>query len=165
MKKLILISVLAGVLPLASMAQDDDLYFSKKSSSNSSSYEYNNSRSNRSVDDYNNRYRSSYQNIDNDSTGDDVISFSGRGVYPKDSMNNVGDYNLTRQMSRFDGYIGCSPYYGWYDPWYYDSFYYGYGYGYPYYGWRVGWGYDPWYYGGGYYGDYYGGYYGWYNPW
>ena len=85
MKKLILISVLAGVLPLGSMAQDDDLYFSAKSSSNSSSYEYNNSRSNRGVDDYNSRYSSSYQNIANDSTGDDVISFAnGRGVYPRE---------------------------------------------------------------------------------
>src|SRR5574344_1823364 len=89
MKKLILITVLAGAMSIMTMAQDDDLYFSSKSKSNSSSYEYN-SGSNRYVDEYN-RMKSSYEVIGNDKSntsgseksGDDVISFSGgQGVYP-----------------------------------------------------------------------------------
>jgi hypothetical protein len=164
MKKLILISVLAGAMPLMSMAQDDDLYFTTKPSSNSSSYEYNSGRSNRDVDEYNRRYQSTYQAIGNDTTGNDVINFSdGRGVYPQDSIVGDNDYRITRRMSRFDGYNGYDPYYGWADP-YYSSFYWGS----PYYGWSLGWGYNPWYYSWydpWYYGGYYGGCYGYYDPW
>ena len=55
MKKFILISVLAGVLPLSMMAQDDDLYFTPKKDAATNSYsKYDNySGSNRNVDEYN----------------------------------------------------------------------------------------------------------------
>lgn len=159
MKKLILLSVLAGAMPLMSMAQDDDLYFTPESSSNNSSYEY--GSCNRNIDEYNRRYQSSYQTIGNDSVGNDVVSFAGgQGVYPDSVGNN--DYDLTRRMSRFDGYHGYYPSYGWNDPWYYDNLYLGWGY--PYYGFRFGFGYSPWYY-SWYDPWYYGGYYGWYDPW
>jgi len=92
------------------------------------------------------------------------------------------DYAYTRRLNRF-GYAGAyaSPwYYSYYDPFYWDDWYYGYdpywyggyyGWSRPYwgyygwgYGWRGYWGYDPYWY-GGYYGwgypySYWGGYYG-----
>lgn len=89
------------------------------------------------------------------------------------------DYAFTRRLNRF-GYAGgyASPwYYSYYDPFYWDDWYWGYdpywyggyyGWHRPYwgyagwgYGWRGYWGYDPYWY-GGYYGwgyPYYGGYY------
>ena len=124
--------------------------------------------------------KSYYQQIGTDSLGNDVIAFQpGDGTYGPDSIDTVryvypgaetyygseDDYAYSRRMGRFDGFCGwydpfyCgywnSPYwhswYGWYSPWYYDTFawggwydpwYYGYyGWGYPYYGF---WG-DPWY--------------------
>ena len=187
MKKLILMTVLAGVLPLSMMAQDDDLYFTPKKSSETNSVVekltyY--SGSDRNIDEYNRRgkYWSHYQKIGTDDKGNDIIQFTkGSGVYPDstyidttfvgkyyETMVNDDDYRYTRRMSRWDGY---------YDPWYYS---YSWGFG-PYWGygarWRYGWydpfydpWYDPWYY-GGYYGyryPYYGyaGWYGgWYSPW
>ena len=91
MKKLFLFLVLAGALPLQSMAQDDDLYFvpdnsaqntEVKAASKSPTY-YPGSR--RHVDEYNRagQYRSYYQKIGKDSVGNDLITFvPGEGVYP-----------------------------------------------------------------------------------
>ena len=180
MKKLFLISLLIGALPLSMVAQDDDLYFvpKKKSAVETVNDHYGLPRetyysgSNRSVDDYNRRV-STYEPID--SASSDIIDFNGElGVYP----DSLDDYNLTRKMERFDEYrlsdnaafwAGYqegrhdlwwhSPWYyrtygwyNWYDPWYYTSYHYGLFD--PWYYGPVGW-YDPWYYNWyGYYWDY-----------
>ena len=203
MKKLIIFSVILCSLPLSMQAQDDDMYFvpsKKKEVANTSSYSspkadtyY--SGSNRSVDDYNRRSQSgwsyngsSYQVISGDSTMKDVITFTPvEGVYP-DSTAEFGDFALTREMTRWEGYTPTdaywegydrgrsdewsasvwhspwyySSYYPWYDRWYYDPWY-------PSWTWSTGWYYDPWYYRPyhyygwgwrGYYGGHHGGYYG-----
>ena len=178
MKKLILISLLIGALPLSMVAQDDDLYFvpKKKSAVEKVTGSYGLPRetyysgSNRSVDDYNRRM-SKYEPID--SASSDIIDFDGKlGVYP----DSLEDFSLTKKMERFDDYslsdneaywagyqqarsdmLWHSPWYyrtygwyNWYDPWYYTS-------------WHLGL-YDPWYYGP--YSWYYGGWYGgWWDPW
>ena len=90
MKKIVLLSVLAGVMPLTIMAQDDDLYFTpNKAEVETNSYKNTDrtptyySGSDRNVDEYNNygRFWSKYQEIGSDSTGNDIIHFtSGRGV-------------------------------------------------------------------------------------
>ena len=173
MKKLVLLLVLCGAMPLSMMAQDDDLYFTPKKSAKAERAEaVYDSRpayyvgSNRSVDEYNRRgrYRSSYQTISADSLASDVISFdAGSGVYPDSAYidttfvfseytgndfaggyDDSDDYRCTRSMSRWDGY--CSPwYYGWHSPFWYSRF----GWYDP---WYYDWCYDPWY-------------YGWYDPW
>lgn len=178
MKKLILILLLIGALPLSMVAQDDDLYFvpKKKSAAERVTENYGLPRetyysgSNRSVDDYNRRV-STYVPID--SASSDIIDFNGElGVYP----DSLEDFKITKKMERFDDYslseneaywagyqqarsdlLWHSPWYyrtygwyNWYDPWYYTS-------------WHLGL-YDPWYYGP--YGWYYGGWrYGWWDPW
>ena len=175
MKKLLLISMLIGAMPLAMMAQDDDLYFVSKKKKSVVVEEAQDqfglpkdtyyAGSNRSVDEYNRRFRSQVEQI-GDSTKVDVINFNGeKGVYP-DSLKE--DFKLTKKMTRFDDYqlsdnaafwAGYragrydwgwhSPWYysrwGWYDPWY-SPYYYS--------SWYWGWN-DPWYYG----------YAGWYDPW
>lgn len=180
MKKLLLISMLIGAMPLAMMAQDDDLYFvpkKNKAKAEQVTDDYGIPRdtyysgSDRSVDDYNRMGKSSYVVIDGDTTKTDIIEFSAvQGVYP-DSVSRLDslaseDYTLTRRMQRFDdyniaendafwrGYIAGSSTWGWHSPWYYSR-----------YGWYGGW-YDPWYYGSwyGWYDPLYYGYYGWYDP-
>ncbi|MBR1388767.1 MAG: hypothetical protein IJ569_04005 [Prevotella sp.] len=166
MKKLLLISLLIGALPLGMAAQDDDLYFvPKKKSVEKVTDNYGVPRdtyyagTDRSVDDYNRR-SSYYQDID--STMTDVIDFDAQqGVYP-DSLGG-DDYKLTKQLSRFEGYdissneafwagYNAGRYdWGWHSPWYYG---------------RFGW-YDPLYYSswyGGWYDPWYYGYYGWGYP-
>ena len=182
MKRLLLISMIAGMLPLSLVAQDDDLYFvPKKKSVEKVTDNYGvpanvyYSGSNRSIDEYNRRTKSHYEVIGADSTLNDTISFSAEvGVYP-DSISDE-DFKLTKKMSRFEDYrlsdnaafwagynagrydwAWHSPWYytryGWYDPWYYG---------------RWSW-YDPWYYGYGWYSpwyySWYSPYYGWYDPW
>lgn len=180
MKKMILFTALLVALPLTMHAQDDDMYFvpTKKNVDEFNSRRYGMPQStyyegsSRSVDEYNRRMGgSSYEVIGNDSS--DVIDFSGvQGVYP----DSVGDFQLTRQMARWDGYTPTDAYWEgyergrsdewrmstWHSPWYYTSYYpwydtYWYS---PWYysSWHIGW-YDPWYY-RPYYGGYYG-YYGW----
>lgn len=178
MKKLLLISMLIGAMPLAMMAQDDDLYFVSKKKKSAVVEETQDqfgmpkdtyyAGSNRSVDEYNRRFKSQVEALD-DSSKVDVIDFSTeKGVYP-DSLSE--DFKLTKKMTRFDEYQLDSAYWagykngretwwgwhspwyysrwGWYDPWY-DPWYF------PYYSSRWYWGwYDPWYYG----------YAGWYDPW
>ena len=169
MKKLLLISMLIGAMPLSMMAQDDDLYFvpSKKKVETTGSSVRNTAErptyyagSNRDIDEYNRRgkFRSSYQTIGTDSLGNDIIEFhEGTGIYPdtvfvdsmwmaKNGYNDFdNDFTYSRRMSRWDDY------YGWYDPWFYGHW-----------GWRplgyYSW-YDPWYYGP------YGWYSSWYDPW
>lgn len=170
MKKLLMLLVLAGSMPLASMAQDD-VYFSPSKDTEAPKTEkpayYSGSK--RNVDEYN-RYgklNSYYQKIGTDSLGNDIITFQpGYGyrgdsdytdtayVYPGSAkFSNDDDYTYTRRMSRWDGFYDPWFYdyygpYGWYSPWYYGS-------------WYGGW-YDPWYYGyAGWYDPWYYGYYGW----
>lgn len=173
MKKLLMLLVLAGAMPLASMAQDD-VYFtpSKKVAPKEEKQTYY-CGSNRGVDEYNRygRLNSYYQKIGSDSLGNDIITFMpGDGTYRDSSVADTAyvypgsakfddgdDYTYTRRMSRWDGF---------YDPWFYDSFYGPYGWYSSWYdpwyrGWYGGW-YDPWYYGyAGWYSPYYYGYYGW----
>ncbi len=163
MKKMILLSVLVGAMPLSLMAQDDDLYFVPKKTAETASSTQDKvadrpayyAGSSRNVDEYNRRgkYWSHYQKIGTDEKGNDIIEFKkGLGVYPDsayvdttfvgkyyDTLIDGDDYACSRYMNRWDGF---------YDPWLY-SYRWGFG---PY--WRYGW-YDPWYYG----------YAGWYDPW
>lgn len=183
MKKLILISLLIGALPLSMVAQDDDLYFVPKKKSAAEKvtdnyglpHETHYSGSNRSVDDYNRRI-STYEPLD--SASSDIIDFDGvKGVYP----DSLEDFQITKKMERFDDYnlsdnaAYCSGYqqarsdllwhspwyyrtYGWYgylDPWFYNSYgWYGMYDPWYYTSWRYGW-WDPWY-DSLYYGYYWG---------
>jgi hypothetical protein len=178
MKKLLLISLFAGVLPLSMTAQDDDLYFvPKKKSVEMVTDHYGMpkgvyySGSNRSIDDYNRRTISHYEPIGADSIMNDTISFiAEKGVYP-DSIASE-DFTYTKKLSRFDdydmtdnaafwaGYEAGRYDWGWHSPWYYSRFgWYDYWYDPWYYSW-----YDPYYY--GWYGGWYRGWYGsWYSPW
>ena len=196
MKQLIFLSIMLVALPLSMQAQDDDMYFvpsKKKVAKSSVTYGVQQqntyySGSDRSVDEYTRMSRpgSSYQYIAGDSSMNDVITFTPvEGVYP-DSTAETGDFQLTRQMSRWDGYTPTdaywegydrgrsdgwsvslwhspwyySSYYPWYDRWYYDPWY-------PSWTWHAGWYYDPWYYRPYYYygwGGYYRGYYSYHRP-
>lgn len=187
MKKWTILSMALVLTSLQAMAQDD-MYFmpskkqkaereaarqARQANSNYERIDYRDySGSNRNVDEYN-RMGSQVDVLPTD-TGD-VITFDPvEGVYP----DSVGDYQLTKQMTRFDDYVPSIAYwegysagrrdawgwhspwyysslYPWYDPWYYDPWYS--------YGWYDPWYYDPWYYNYGWrhYG-YWGGYY--YHP-
>ena len=187
MKKWTILSMALVLTSLQAMAQDD-MYFmpskkqkaereaarqARQANSNYERIDYRDySGSNRNVDEYN-RMGSQIETLPAD-TGD-VITFDPvEGVYP----DSVGDYQLTKQMTRFDDYVPSIAYwegysagrrdawgwhspwyysslYPWYDPWYYDPWYS--------YGWYDPWYYDPWYYNYGWrhYG-YWGGYY--YHP-
>ena len=128
MKKLLLISMLIGAMPLALMAQDDDLYFVPKKK--------------KMIEETTERYAAQKS----DAVNNDVIDFTPeQGVYP-DSLEE--DFKITKRMSRFDDYVlaDSAAFYPWYNPYYYTSWRYGW-YDPWYYGsWRYGW-YDPWYYG------------------
>ena len=128
--------MLVGAMPLAMMAQDDDLYFVPKKK--------------KVVEHTEKQYP-----LANDTLKNDVIDFTAeKGVYP-DSLSE--DFKITKQMMRFDdyrladneafwaGYQAGRDTWGWYSPWYYNR-----------YGWYGGW-YDPWYYSSWRYG--------WYDPW
>ena len=173
MKKLLLFSMLVIALPQTMSAQDDDLYFVPKKTTapevaqdrfgmpKDTYY----SGSDRSVDEYNRRFKSRVEVLDGDTTKNDIIDFSAeKGVYP-DSLQ-IEDYKLTKRMSRFEdyrladnaafwaGYDAGRRDWGWHSPWYYSS-----------YGW-----YDPWYYSSWrwydpWYDPWYYGYAGWYDPW
>lgn len=183
MKKLLLISLLVGALPL-SMAAQDDLYFQPKpkkgavenvTDRNGMPRDTYYVGSNRSIDDYNRRL-SRVEVIDSDSIASDIIVFNGeKGVYP-DSLQTE-DYELTKKLSRFDdytidektaywrGYRDGRYDWSWHSPWYYGR--YGWGWYDPFFFVTDHFYYDPWYYGWhgyDYYG-YYGWWYGWYDPW
>lgn len=162
MKTKMLLLIMLGAMPLSMMAQDDDMYFVPKKQKTAakpvSSYTVVETSepvyvgSSRSVDDYNRR-GSDYEVLPDS----DIISFDGvQGVYP----DSVGDFSITKKMSRWEEYTPSQAYWegysdathdswSWHSPWYYTS----------YYPWYDSW-YDPWYY--GYYGSWR---YGWYDPW
>ena len=188
MKKWTILSMALVLTSLSAMAQDDMYFMSSKkqkaeheasrqtvrqTNSNYERIDYRDySGSKRNVDEYN-RMGSQIETLPAD-TGD-VITFDPvEGVYP----DSVGDYQLTKQMTRFDDYVPSIAYWegysagrrdawGWHSPWYYsslypwyDPWYYDLWYGY---GWYDPWYYDPWYYNYGwrhfgYYGGYYYGY-------
>lgn len=161
MKKLVLLSVLLGAMPITMMAQDDDLYFvptkenvAKEAEKYGMPTDTYYAGSTRSADEYNRRAWSRVAPID--SAGNDIIDFSAeRGIYPDSAYNDLSDYQYTRRMSRFDDYTPSEAYWRgyedgrWLSPWYYNS----------YYSW-----YDPWYYEPWYYSGWYGGYWGWRSP-
>ena len=106
MKKLLLISMLVGAMPLAMMAQDDDLYFVSKKKKSAVVEEAQDqfglpkdtyyAGSNRSVDEYNRRFKSQVEQIDS-----------------VDSLRE--DFKLTKRMSRFDEYQLDSAYWAGYN--------------------------------------------------
>ena len=181
MKKLI-ISTLSAIMlmPMAATAQDDMYFVPTKDNVKKASQKYGMPKdtyycgSNRDVDEYNRRLRSTVEVIDGDTIATDIISFDPvNGEYP-DTLATMQqeDYKCTRSMSRWDDYEVSNAYwhgytdgrfnrwYGWstfYDPWYYSSWY----------GWYDPWLYSSWY--GGWYGPWhggwYGGWYGWDDPW
>ena len=183
MKKLVLLTILMGVLPLSMQAQDD-MYFTPKkgaketktvatSKVNENMPVYH-SGSNRNVDEYNRRgkFGSYFEKIGTDSLGNDIIEFHSSAedldtlaVYPYESVqyDPEDDYAYSRRMNWFDDFY-------WYDPWYYrysgfNPYFYGHLSGWdPWYG---GWFYDPLFYGwGGWFSPYWGWYYGYgYHGW
>ncbi len=186
MKKLLLLTLGFGFLPISIQAQDDMYFVPKKSKpvKTASSFERSTdntyySGSSRNVDDYNRR-GNSYDVLAEDSTND-VIDFDETvGIYPDSTQE---DYRITKKMARWDDYTPSESYWdgyldgrrdswgfrSWHSPWYYSSFYPWYDYTWydPWYtgwGWHYGW-YDPWYYGSWSWG--WGSYYSWhyYHPW
>ena len=188
MKKLVLLTILMGVLPLSMMAQDD-MYFTPKKGAkgaktvaaakvNDDKPVYH-SGSNRHVDEYNRhgKFGSYFEKIGTDSLGNDIIEFHSSAedladtlaVYPYESVqyDPEDDYAYSRRMNWFDDFY-------WYDPWYfrysgYNPYFWTPGYYHwfdPwYYSWYGGW-YDPWYpgsYWGGWYSPYWYGRYGYYG--
>ena len=169
MKKLFLITLIVGLVPLSMSAQDDDMYFVPKKADKEARQAARVTPPpapaglDMSVDEYNRRHlSSSYQIIGTDSLGNDIIEFSaGDGSYPKQvdtvyvyRFDDSDDFRYSSRMGLFDGF------YGWYDPffWGYRSAYWS-GIYYPYYSsWYASRWYDPWYI--GWYG-----WYDWYDPW
>lgn len=203
MNKLLITILIAHLMPLSLLAQDDDLYFVPKEKKEAPKVKPKRTYadlqqtyycgSGRDVDEYNRRPSvrtlDSFEKIGIDSLGNDVYRFEsdndsvperrGRrieaGSYDYD---DEGDYKYTRRMRRYDGYDChgmdysdyCESYnsgynngymdgmmswnisFGWYDPWWYSS---------RFYGWS-GW-YNAYYFGGWYNPWYYG--WGWYDPW
>jgi hypothetical protein len=171
MKKLMLLSLMLGALPLTMTAQDDDMYFvptkkavEKQKATYALPQNVYYAGSNRSIDEYNRRVPP--MAMPTDTALCDTIDFDGqRGVYP-DSLQE--DFMLTQQMSRWDGYEPGQSYWDgyadgrrdgmWHSPWFYSSLYPWYDAWYDpwmldrYYLYHGLWG-DPWYYAG------------WYNPW
>lgn len=138
MKKLMLLSLMLGALPLTMMAQDDDMYFvPTKKAVEKQKATYNLPQNvyypgcNRSVDEYNRRIPP--MAVPTDTALCDTIDFDGQlGVYP-DSV--AEDFQLTRAMSRWDGYEPKESYWdgyadgrhdamvNWHSPWFYNDYY------------------------------------------
>lgn len=183
MKKLVLLTILLGVLPLCMMAQDDMYFTPKKGDKEAKSVAVSkvnddkpvyHTGSNRNVDEYNRRgkFGSYFEKIGTDSLGNDIIEFHSSAedlsdtlnVYPYESVqyDPEDDYVYSRRMNWFDDFY-------WYDPWYYrysgyNPYFYG-RWGYWYDPWYYSWyGYDPLFYGwGGWYSPYWGRHYGYYG--
>lgn len=173
MNKMFLSLILLGVMPLVSMAQDDDVYFTPKKTEKTEISNIQTTKeqptyyagSQRNVDEYNRKgnFWSHYQKIGTDKNGNDIIEFrKGNGVYP-DSIyidtTFVGRYSDTilddEEDYRYSARLGMWD--DFYAPWMYS-----YRMNSPYY-WHRYYGmnpwYDPWYY------SRWGSYYGWYDPW
>lgn len=183
MKTLVLASLAALALPMASQAQDDLYFVPSKKNVPRSVADYGMPRdtyysgSRRSVDDYNRHrphVRSHVETIDSAGNrvttygASDVIDFDGAmGVYPDSAAIDTAfsvspqgdDYECTRRMSRFDDYAWRDGYRdGYYagrsQSWRWnDPWYWDYPYYYNSWYWN-----DPWYWGGWY------GHHHWYGP-
>lgn len=185
MKKLIITALVMALMPLSTFAQDDVYFVPKKSDAVKKTEAFKDRPVKMGldvpVDEYNRRFRSTYDIVGTDSLGNDIIEFSsGNGVYGSSDTVYVykgddEDFRYSARMGMYDDYYGWyhpwfypyrgyyyshfyDPYYsGWWDPWYYDPWYYSPWYD-PFYGWA------PWHY--GYLGWPYYGYYGYYgHPW
>ncbi|MBP5385926.1 MAG: hypothetical protein J6Y97_00910 [Prevotella sp.] len=161
MKKLMITVLMMAFLPISLFAQDDMYYVPKKGEATKKAVSYKNSPPkigrDVNVDEYNRRFRSSYDIVGKDSLGNDIIEFStGNGIYGTDTVfiykGDDEDFRYSARMGIYDGYAG------WYNPWLYPyrSYYYGF-YDPSYYG-PYPWIWDPWY------ADLYYGYWGW-SPW
>jgi len=175
MRKFIFISLLFSMVSTWAVAQDD-LYFTPTKKDKKEVREYQtpvkSTGCNRDVDEYNRRgnFRSRYNVIDSDSTGNDIIDFvagtpaDSVQYYSGGNYDDDDDYTYSRRLNRFDDYYWQDPFY--WDMWYGNPYWYNnaYWYGIPYWYARYGWGgYVPWYY-GGWYRPYYYGWGGWYSP-
>lgn len=173
MKRFYILLILAGLVPMTTIAQDD-LYFTPKKSAQTTNVTSSTddqpayySGISKDESEYNrrNRLSSYYQKIGQDSLGNDIIEFhSGDGTYggtlERDTIypgseqyvfNSDDDFAYSRRMGRFDNFYGWyNPvYYSYWGPWGYSGFYDPWFYGAS---WRYGWGwyggfYDPWFYG------------------
>lgn len=182
MKKTIIMSTLAALLPLTSIAQDDLYFVPSKKNVEKVKREYGipkdtyYSGSNRSVDEYNRRGHTECWEKESvgqseiiaiDSLGNPIDTLQLGQKSTKRFLDTDDDYECTRRMAMWDGYQVSNAYwhgyndgrfgrwYGWssyWDPWYYSSWYS------PYSFW-----YDPWY--TGYYGWYSGYYHPFYDYW
>lgn len=189
MKRVLLMSVLMGALPLTALAQDD-LYFTPTETTDYDNRAFEEADdkpayyrgSNRSVDEYNRygKFRSHYQKIGTDSIGNDIITFvAGQGLSPDSSYVDTLFYG---PASSFRGHdedfyerpwtVSDDDYWGWRnywrDRWTYGGWYglYDPWYASTYWGWADPW-YSPWgWYGGWWYGAYdpYYSWYGWGYP-
>ena len=114
MKKLILLTVFAGMLPIAMQAQDDDLYFTPKKSADKTSTQQSASQrsetpyysgSSRDVDEYNRRpMHSYYETIGTDSLGNDIIEFHSGAedstkVFKAPDYDDESDYAYSRSIA------------------------------------------------------------------
>lgn len=177
MKKIVLLSLMLGMVSTGAFAQDDIYFIPTKKDKKEvrqnrpaqTVERYYGSR--RDVDEYNRhgKFRSQYDVIGSDSTSN-IIGYdyynpsNSASYYDGDSYD---DYAYSRRISRFDDFYWRNPFY--WDMWYGSPYWYSsvYWYGSPY--WYGGWGwYDPWYnpwYYSGWYRPYYGwGWGGWYAP-
>ncbi len=173
MKRFYILLILAGVIPMSLVAQDD-LYFTPKKSVQATNETVSDddtpayySGISKDENEYNrcNRLKSYYQKVGQDSLGNDIIEFrTGDGtygdavridtIYPGSEQyvfESDDDFAYSRRMGRFDNFYGWyNPvYYSYWGPWGYSGFYDPWYYGAS---WRYGWGwyggfYDPWFYG------------------
>ena len=187
MRKTLILSALAAMLPLTMNAQDDMYFVPTKKNVEKTKSNYGMpkdtyySGSKRSIDEYNRRNRTECweeqlkdgsQVVAIDSLGNEIATVNVKKKKTKcDSTYVDDDYTYTRRMARWDGYECRNAYWqgyndGRFNRWYgwssfYDPWYYSSWYG-PYGSWYDPWYYDPWYYGyAGWHGGWYGGWYGW----
>lgn len=174
MKKLMILAMMMAFLPVSIFAQDDMYYVPTKSAKAAKAMSSKNCPAkigrDVDVDEYNRRFRSSYDIVGKDSLGNDIIEFTTGDGTATDTVfvykGDDNDFPYTARMGIYDGYAG------WYNPWLYPyrSFYYGFldPYNYSFFPWDPYWYYDyywgawsPWHY--GYLGWPYYGYYGYYG--
>ena len=188
MRKSLILSALAAMLPLTMNAQDDMYFVPTKKNVEKTKSDYGMpkdtyySGSKRSIDEYNRRNRTECweeqlkdgsQVTVIDSLGNEIATVNVKKKKSRrDSTYLDDDYAYTRRMARWDGYECSNAYWqgyndGRFNRWYgwssfYDPWYYS-----SWYGWYDPWLYSSWY--GGWYGPWhggwYGGWYGWYDPW
>ena len=163
MKRIVITSVLLGMLASGAVAQDDIYFVPEKKDKVPAAYRPDGDEAVRGyggavrdVDEYNRRGvfgGSYYTAIDGDTAATDVIDFYAADTTLVDTtLASVSadaaaggydyggdeDYKYSRALSRYDDFYWYDPLY---DPWAYGP--YGW-YGRPY-GWYAGWWYDPWY--------------------